>query len=64
MHFLGCPSSTAESLEEACLVQGVPVQELNNHILKQGRERCYYFFYSILKTDGPLSLKIAGRRFV
>jgi hybrid cluster-associated redox disulfide protein len=35
MHCLGCPSSTGESLEQACLVHGVPVQELitalNNH---------------------------------
>ena len=38
MHCLGCPSSTGESLEEACMVHGVPVQELidklNNHISK------------------------------
>jgi len=38
MHCLGCPSSTGESLAEACLVHGVPVQELidklNNHIVK------------------------------
>jgi hybrid cluster-associated redox disulfide protein len=38
MHCLGCPSSTGESLAEACLVHGVPVQELidklNNHISK------------------------------
>jgi hybrid cluster-associated redox disulfide protein len=38
MHCLGCPSSTGESLEEACLVHGVPVQELidklNNHMSK------------------------------
>lgn len=36
MHCLGCPSSTGESLEEACMVHGVPVQELidklNKHI--------------------------------
>lgn len=36
MHCLGCPSSTDESLEQACMVHGVPVQELldklNNHI--------------------------------
>lgn len=36
MHCLGCPSSTGESLEEACMVHGVPVEELigklNNHI--------------------------------
>lgn len=28
MHCLGCPSSTMESLEEACMVHGVPVEEL------------------------------------
>lgn len=28
MHCLGCPSSTGESLEQACIVHGVPVQEL------------------------------------
>ncbi len=36
MHCLGCPSSTGESLEEACMVHGVPVEELisklNNHL--------------------------------
>jgi len=36
MHCLGCPSSTGESLEEACMVHGVPVEELieklNKHI--------------------------------
>ncbi|WP_349670881.1 DUF1858 domain-containing protein [Lacrimispora sp.] len=35
MRCLGCPSSTGESLEQACKVHGVPVQEListlNNH---------------------------------
>jgi hybrid cluster-associated redox disulfide protein len=38
MHCLGCPSSTGESLEEACMVHGVPVQDLldklNGHIAK------------------------------
>lgn len=38
MHCLGCPSSTMESLEEACMVHGVPVNELvdklNQHIAK------------------------------
>ncbi|ADL05125.1 DUF1858 domain-containing protein [Lacrimispora saccharolytica] len=28
MHCLGCPASAGESLEEACMVHGVPVQEL------------------------------------
>jgi hydrid cluster protein-associated redox disulfide domain len=39
MHCLGCPSSTGESLEEACMVHGVPVEEmlskLNSHIAEQ-----------------------------
>lgn len=38
MHCLGCPSSTGESIEEACMVHGVPVQELieklNEHFSK------------------------------
>ncbi|MDR1620238.1 MAG: DUF1858 domain-containing protein [Clostridiales bacterium] len=28
MHCLGCPSSAGESIEEACMVHGVPVQDL------------------------------------
>lgn len=36
MHCLGCPSSRGESVEEACAVHGVDVQELidklNNHL--------------------------------
>ena len=36
MHCLGCPSSRGESLEEACMVHGVNVDELvaklNAHI--------------------------------
>lgn len=28
MHCLGCPSSQAESLEEACMVHGLNVDEL------------------------------------
>lgn len=28
MHCLGCPASAGESLEEACMVHGVPVEEL------------------------------------
>ena len=32
MHCLGCPSSSGESLEEACAVHGVPVQELINEL--------------------------------
>ncbi|GLC81543.1 disulfide oxidoreductase [Lacrimispora brassicae] len=38
MHCLGCPASAGESLEEACMVHGVPVQELldklNAHMSK------------------------------
>ena len=38
MHCLGCSSSTSESLEQACMVHGVSVQELidklNKHISK------------------------------
>jgi len=36
MHCLGCPSARGESLEEACMVHGVDVDELikkiNDHI--------------------------------
>lgn len=36
MHCLGCPSSRGETLEQACMVHGVPVEELlekiNNHL--------------------------------
>lgn len=28
MHCLGCPSSQAETLEEACMVHGVDVEEV------------------------------------
>ena len=28
MHCLGCPASQAETLEEACLVHGIEVEEL------------------------------------
>lgn len=38
MHCLGCPASAGESLEEACAVHGVPVEELihklNDHMAK------------------------------
>jgi hybrid cluster-associated redox disulfide protein len=37
MHCLGCPASRGESLEEACLVHGVDVdemvQKLNEHLV-------------------------------
>ena len=32
MHCLGCPSSQGESLEEACMVHGVAVNELVDKI--------------------------------
>ena len=28
MHCLGCPASRAESLEEACMVHGIPAEEV------------------------------------
>ena len=38
MHCLGCPASAGESLEEACMVHGVSVDELvrklNDHMSK------------------------------
>lgn len=40
MHCLGCPSSRGETLEEACMVHGVDVNELvkklNEHMTQQG----------------------------
>ncbi len=40
MHCLGCPSSRGETLEEACMVHGVDVNELvkklNEHMAQQG----------------------------
>lgn len=39
MHCLGCPSSRGETLEEACMVHGVDVNELikklNDHMAQQ-----------------------------
>lgn len=32
MHCLGCPASQAESLEEACMVHGIDVEELLNKL--------------------------------
>lgn len=41
MHCLGCPSSRAESLEDACIVHGTDadelVEKLNKHL--QSKER-------------------------
>ena len=34
MHCIGCPSSVHESLEEACLVHGIEVEELLANIKK------------------------------
>lgn len=34
MHCIGCPSSIHESLEEACLVHGIEVEELLENIKK------------------------------
>ena len=34
MHCLGCPASRGESLEEACMVHGVSVDELVNNLNK------------------------------
>lgn len=34
MHCLGCPASQAETLEEACEVHGIDVNELLNEINK------------------------------
>lgn len=32
MHCIGCPSAQAETLEEACMVHGIDVQELVDKI--------------------------------
>ena len=41
MHCLGCPASRGESLEQACMVHGVSVDELlkklNDHIEKNSK---------------------------
>ena len=34
MHCLGCPASQAETLEEACMVHGIDVEELLEEINK------------------------------
>ena len=34
MHCLGCPASQAETLEEACMVHGIDVEELVNELNK------------------------------
>ncbi len=35
MHCLGCPASQAETLEEACEVHGIDVEELVNELNKE-----------------------------
>ena len=35
MHCLGCPASVGETLEEACMVHGIDVEELLEKINKQ-----------------------------
>ena len=39
MHCLGCPASQGETVEEACMVHGVPAEELigklNKHMSEQ-----------------------------
>ena len=34
MHCLGCPASQAETLEEACMVHGIDVEELIKELNK------------------------------
>lgn len=34
MHCLGCPASQGESLEEACMMHGIDVEELVNELNK------------------------------
>ena len=34
MHCLGCPASQAETLEEACMVHGIDVEELLKELNK------------------------------
>ena len=43
MHCIGCPSSQMESLEEACMVHGIPVEKLVsviNEYLAQKQHVC------------------------
>ena len=34
MHCLGCPASQGETIEEACMVHGIDVEELVNELNK------------------------------
>jgi len=42
MHCLGCPSSSGESIEDACAIHGIDaeklVKELNEYFAKKGQE--------------------------
>ncbi|MFV0241118.1 MAG: DUF1858 domain-containing protein [Lacrimispora sphenoides] len=38
MHCLGCPASAAETVEEACMVHGVPAEELIDKLNKHMSE--------------------------
>lgn len=35
MHCLGCPASQAETIEEACEVHGIDVEELMKELMKE-----------------------------
>ena len=35
MHCLGCPASQGETIEEACMVHGIDVEELINELNKE-----------------------------
>ena len=35
MHCLGCPASRGETVEEACMVHGIEVEELMEELNKQ-----------------------------
>ena len=37
MHCLGCPASQAETLEEACEVHGIDVDDLIKELNKEGK---------------------------
>ena len=38
MHCLGCPASQAETLEEACEVHGIDINDLMNELNKETEE--------------------------
>ena len=39
MHCLGCPASREETLEEACMVHGIDVEELLKELNKKKNEK-------------------------